>query len=142
MDSRPHDHDFGGLHQRIGFDAALESKVLARLAGDDRGNHLSANVELHLGEQPIMTNAFNGAQKFVSSADCLQHARTALPFRRLYQCQPVDFRLRDAMVTSGSADGLNSSLVNPLLECGIADIQQFRGFRELQQRHGPDYTFF
>jgi hypothetical protein len=37
---------------------------------------------------------------------------------------------------------LNSSLVNPLLDCRIADFQKFCSFRKFQQRHGRDYTFF
>jgi hypothetical protein len=36
---------------------------------------------------------------------------------------------------------LNSSLVNPLFDCRITDVQKFCSFRKFQQRHERDYTF-
>jgi hypothetical protein len=37
---------------------------------------------------------------------------------------------------------LNPALVNPLFNRWITDVQKFRSFGKLQQRHGRDYTFF
>jgi len=122
MDLRPHDHDFGGFHQRIGFDSTFEAEVFTGLARDDRCDDLPANVELHFGEQSIVSNALNGAQKFISRADCLQDSQLAFLLCRLHNCQAVNFRLRDAMMTTRPSHGLNPALVNPLFDRWIADV--------------------
>ena len=51
------------------------------------------------------------------------------------------FQISGAMVAARTSHGLNSSLVNPLFDCRITDVQKFCSFRKFQQRHERDYTF-
>jgi hypothetical protein len=51
------------------FDSTFESEFLAGLAGDDRGDDLPANIQLHFCERSIVANAFDGTEELVSPAD-------------------------------------------------------------------------
>jgi len=122
MDLRPHDHDFGRFHQRIGFDSTFESEVFTGLTCDYRCDDLPTHVELHFGEQSVVSNALDGAQKLISSADGVQNPRLAFLLCRFHDCQAINFRLRDAMMTARPSHGLNPALVNPLFNRWIADV--------------------
>src|SRR6185369_13404957 len=112
-----------GFHQRISFNPSFESEFPAGLTGDDRSDDLPADIQLHLSEQSIVPNALDGTEKLVSPADCLEHPRIGFSFRGLHQSQAVDFRLGNTMVAARPSHRLNSSLVNPLFNCRIADVQ-------------------
>src|SRR5207247_5748643 len=65
----PRHHDLGCLHDRERIVAPAQLQFLDRVARDDGGQHLVADAEAHLREQPLDADLVDVAPQLVTAAD-------------------------------------------------------------------------
>ena len=132
--SHPHDHHFRGLDQRRGFVAALQAHLARGIGGDDRRDVLPADGHLHLGHQSLDADFHDAAHQLVAAADAAEIGAglSRLFAQRLVE-EAVDLALRDAMVAADRLHRAQLALVDPLLQAGIADAQDYGGIARAKQ---------
>ncbi len=108
---------------------------------------LAADGESDLGHEAIdfdlndaadeLVAARNFAEVFAAGGDRLFVAGTVE--------EAVEFGFGDAVVAAGGFDGFDFLFVDPLLESGVTDAEDFRGLargNELRSFHGSTITRF
>ena len=62
-------HDFRRLDDRDGFVATPQLELAYGVAGDHRGQHLVADAQTHLGQQPIGADFVDNAAQLIAAAE-------------------------------------------------------------------------
>src|SRR5258708_2254811 len=129
------DHYFGGFNQRGRTFPRLQAHLLCGFRGDDRCNVLLPDGQPDLRQQPAKFHFQHASDELVAAADLTQIATPGLDAAalELFGKQAVDLALRYAMVSTGGLHGLDFSVVDPLLQGGIADAQNIRRFARRQE---------
>src|SRR5437667_370229 len=142
-ESNSKNHDFSGFDQRGGQVAGLQAQFPCRVRRDNRSDALLADGEFYLGQQSAEFHAHHAADELIPAADSAEVA--AAPAhgapRQFFRQQPVNFALRDAMVSAGGFRRLDFFLVDPLLQSGIADPQDIGRLARRQQIQ-PGHSVF
>ena len=95
-----------------------------RTRRNERSNQLPADREGHLRYQSADADVHDAAHQLVASADALvRHPALAFIAASRAIEQAIDFRLRYAVVPAGRFYRFQLAVVDPLLDCGIADLQ-------------------
>ena len=131
------DHDFGCLDESGGRLTGLEIHLAGGACRDDRSDLLMADRNHHLRHQTAYAHAFNPSNQLISPAHPTHQEG---PLRSRFCCrpeqQPVDFTLRNAMVSSCRSDAADFPLVNPLFDGWEADAKFEGRFSRLEQLLG------
>ena len=124
------DHDFGGFDEGGGAVTGLEAKFPGGVRRDDGSDVLLADGERNLGKQAAKFHFKHAADELIASADSAEVAAASFEAAAFEFSgdEAVDFAFGDAVVATGSLDGLNFFAIDPLFEGGIADAQDVGGF--------------
>src|SRR6266705_1034664 len=132
-------HHFRRLDQRRRPFARLQAQLFRRVRRNDRGNVLLADRQRDLGQQPAEFERHHATDELVSPADLakISPPRFNVPALQLPRNQAINLALGHAVVAAGCLHGFNFSVVDPLLQGGIADAQNIRRLaRRKQLLHG------
>ncbi len=135
------DHYFRGFNQRGGTLPRLQTHLLCGFRGDDRRNVLLSDRQPHLRQKPAKFHFQHAPDELVAAADLAQIAAPRLDAAALELLgkqpvdltlllgkQPVDLTFRHAMMPAGGLHRLDFSVVDPLLQGGIADAENVGRF--------------
>src|SRR5262249_54264833 len=125
---RANDHYFSGFNECCCCVAFFEAHLCYRVGGDDAGKNLASNGEPYLRHQAIYFYFQHASHKLVASADTPEIApplRTRLDLS--LGNEALQFVFRNAMVTAGRGHGVDFTVIDPLLERGIADAKPHCG---------------
>ena len=134
------DHDFGRLDDGQGLIASSKLQLVDGVAGDHGRERLITDAQTHLREQAFDADFVHVAAQLVPSAQRDNDADAlGSGGRGLGECrrceQPIDFRVRDAMVSSARHARSHAPLVDPVLERRVADAEPGRGLSDREQCH-------
>ena len=100
---------------------------------------LFADGQGDLGKQAAIFYGDHTANQLISPADfaVIRAARADIAALQRFGNESIDFGFRDAVMAAGSLRGFNLAVIDPLLQCGIADTENIRGFAGRQKSlHG------
>ena len=133
-DSDSQDHHFSGFYEGGGSLSRLQLHFARGTCRDNRCDLLSANRNLYFRHQAANANGIDSSNELIPTTDA---ANYLLAFRLRFALgseeEPVQFALRDAMMSSGRSDAANLLPVDPLFDRGKADSQLQSCVPELQQ---------
>src|ERR1700676_314292 len=122
--SNTQNHYFGGFDERSSSLPGLQLHFPRRARGDDRCDLLTPDRNLYYRHQAAHTDSIDSSDKLITSANAADHQFAfLLRFAPRSEKQPVQFALRDAMVSPRRANAAQLFLVDPLLNRGEADSQ-------------------
>ena len=143
--ARTDDHDFRRLDQSCRKLPFLQTQIAARIAGDDRGDGLAADVERDFGHQTGDFDFGDTANELVSPADEVFETFGQFPTGRWFfpgafsrvaeEGEAIDFGARNAVVSTGSADGLYFAMIDPLFDGRVAHSQLAGGIVQFKEVH-------
>src|SRR5436190_5085595 len=128
------DHDLGGFDQRRRRLADFEAHFANCVGGNDRGDLLPANRELHLRQQTFFADLDHPAHELIAPADA---AEAAPPFGANLLSPAmqiaIEFMARNTVMSAGRTHAAQLALVDPLLESGIAHAQNLGRLARMKQ---------
>jgi hypothetical protein len=136
------DHHLGGLDNRHCIIATPELQLADGVGGDDGGKRLIADSQTDLSEQAVDPHFIDEAPEAIAAAQRhdqsgraispvgMKVARWGLPGE-----QSLDFRVRQAVMSAVGFCGANLSLMDPLLQSGVADAHAIGGGSYGEKRH-------
>src|SRR5262249_27843427 len=105
------------------------SQIASGVAGDDRGDGLTADLDADLCQQPFIAYLGDLPEELVTPADRIQADRLLPPSLALIgPGQAVDLGPRNAVMAAGGLHRLDLAPIDPLLERRVTDAHQLRGF--------------
>jgi len=139
------DHHFGGFDQRRGGLAFFQAQIAAGVAGNNRGDGLAANIKRHFGHQAGGLNFGNAAHQLVPAADEVLKSLWQVQCGRLlfpgalavlsHKREAIDLRTGDSVMPSGSENGLDLAVIDPLLDGRVAHPQLAGSLIQFEQVH-------
>src|SRR6266571_3747784 len=133
--SHPENHHFRGFDECGRAVTRFQAQLFCGIGGDNGSDVLLADRQRHLGEQSAELERDDAPNQLVSTANLAEvqaPCREIAPFQ-LFWNEPVDFAFRHAMVPTRSLHGLEFAVVDPLLQCGIADAENVRRLARRQE---------
>jgi hypothetical protein len=134
-ESDAEDHDFGGFDEGGSAFARLEAHFAGGVGGDERGDVLFSDAKGDLGEEAVVLDGNDAADKLIAAGDFAEFAAASsdvATFEFLGD-ETIYFGFGDAVMAAGSFGGFEFAAVNPLFEGGIADAENVCGFARSEE---------
>ncbi len=129
------DHDFGGLDERGGGVALLETHFSNRIRGDNGGDALAADGEGDLGHQAADLDVQDAADELIAPADATKIGSSLLNRTVFLDAveEFVNFGFGDTVMAPRRLHRAQLAFIDPLFERGIADAENLRGIARREQ---------
>jgi len=129
------DHHFGGLDQGRSDLALLQAKFAHSIGSYDRGDLLPADGQSHLRHDSFYFDVNDTTDQLIAGADSPELSpslRQGDPSNRYVQML-VEFTFRYAVMPALCRNGMKFSRVNPALQSGITNSENFGGIARSHQ---------
>lgn len=130
-----YNHDFCGFDEGRCFIAAFQAHLARRVGGDDGSDVLAANGQADLRHQAVNLHLGDAAHELVAPGDASKSGPAfdgLFPLRCAIQIS-IDFFFGNPVMATSRADRSDFSVVDPLLQGGIADAENLRRLARRKQ---------
>src|SRR6266403_1586058 len=133
--SNPQNHYLGRFHESRCSLPDFQPHLFGRIGGDDGRDVLLANRHPNLRQQAAVLHFQNAPNQLIAPADLAEIATPCFDTAafQFFRDHAVDLTLWNAMMPARRLHGLELSVVDPLLQGGIADAQNICRFSRRQQ---------
>src|SRR5882724_8978279 len=133
--SNSQNHHFGRFHESRCSLSDLQPHLFGCIGGDNCRDVLLADRHPNLRQQTAVLYFQHASDQLIAPADLAKIPASCFDAAafQFFRDHAVDLALRNAMVPSRRLHGLDLSVVDPLLQRGIADAQNVRRFPRRQE---------